>query len=105
MGLETLTRDDFAPLVGTTLRMESPGGSPVELVLVEATEEGPARAGAPSGLPPRAPFSLLFLGPKVPVFSQRIYPVEHPTLGWLELFLVPIGPDPSGGIRYQAIFS
>jgi hypothetical protein len=35
---------------------------------------------------------------------QRIYRIEHATLGAFDLFLVPIGPD-AQGLRYQAVFT
>jgi hypothetical protein len=44
------------------------------------------------------PFDL-----RVPPLPQHIYALEHTSLGKLELFLVPIGPD-ERGMRYQAVF-
>jgi hypothetical protein len=35
---------------------------------------------------------------------QAIYAMRHPTLGALDVFLVPIGPD-AVGMRYQAVFN
>jgi hypothetical protein len=35
---------------------------------------------------------------------QGIYPVEHPALGMMEIFLVPVGPT-SGGNGYNAVFT
>ena len=35
---------------------------------------------------------------------QAIYPLTHPALGMMEIFLVPIGPL-AGGNGYQAIFT
>jgi hypothetical protein len=51
-------------------------------------------------------FSLIFRGPRDPTLAQRIHPVEHPTLGTLTIFLVPIGPegDPTE-LHYQAVFN
>ena len=36
--------------------------------------------------------------------SQGIYPIAHPSLGAMELFLVPIQGDASGR-RYEAVFN
>jgi hypothetical protein len=39
---------------------------------------------------------------------QAIYPLEHQALGRMEIFLVPIGPDPRGkrkGMQYEAAFN
>ncbi len=46
----------------------------------------------------RPPFSLLFGGPEH--VAQGTYLLEHPTLGELTLFLVPVAVD-----RYEAIFA
>ena len=35
---------------------------------------------------------------------QGTYPMEHETLGRLEVFLVPLGPD-AQGMRYEAVFN
>jgi hypothetical protein len=54
----------------------------------------------------RAPFSLIFTGPKELPLQQRIYELEHPSLGALEIFLVPIGPEAgTARLRYQALFN
>jgi hypothetical protein len=51
------------------------------------------------------PFALEFSGPSEPVLEQRIYRLGHPALGELEIFLVPVGLDPAGGLRYEAVFN
>lgn len=48
------------------------------------------------------PFRLLFVGDLV--LDQRIHELRHPDLGALEIFLVPIGPDLSGKLQYEAVF-
>ena len=50
-----------------------------------------------------AAFSLLFVAPEGPWLPQAIYPLTHPALGAMEIFLVPIGPT-SGGNGYYAMF-
>ncbi len=52
----------------------------------------------------RAPFRMIFHGPAHPVHPQQTLPLDHPQLGRVEIFLVPIGPDASG-MRYEAIFT
>ena len=52
----------------------------------------------------REPFSVLFRGPMEPVLEQQIYEVRNETIGSLEIFLVPIGPDKTG-MRYEAVFT
>jgi hypothetical protein len=88
-----LNRELFAPHVKTSFRFEKEGG-PVDLELEEV-------AGGRGG--PR-PFSLTFRGPKESFLPQRTYRVEHPALGSLDIFIVPIGLDPSG-YRYEAVFN
>jgi Domain of unknown function (DUF6916) len=98
--LEDLTRESFAPHVGSEFRLPVDGGAPVALTLIEATSLGPGRAGGTG----RAPFSVVFRGPRTPVLPQRIHRLEHDRLGALEMFIVPIGPD-AHGLCYEAIFT
>jgi len=88
-----LNRELFAPHVKTSFRFEKEGGH-VELELEEVSGgRGAAR-----------PFSLLFRGPREGFLPQRTYRVEHVALGTLDIFIVPIGLDPSG-YRYEAVFN
>ena len=50
------------------------------------------------------PFSLVFSGPP-PIMEQRTYALSHPTLGPIDIFLVPIGVDGEGRVRYEAVFN
>jgi hypothetical protein len=96
---DKLTQLDFAPLVTDRFRLvEGTVTLELQLLSAEAATHGGHRASA------RPPFSLIFGGPLEPLLPQRIYSLQHPALGVLEIFLVPIGPDESGQ-RYQAIFS
>jgi hypothetical protein len=96
--LDHLTKDDFKPLVGTTFQIRL---NPQETVPVELTEisEFPDYEG-----PRRAPFSLIFRGAHRFVLPQQTYRIEHEAIGPLEIFLVPIGPDPKG-MGYEAVFN
>lgn len=87
---------DFAPHLGAVFEMPSAGGA-VSLKLSQVTPAG--ESGRDGGA-----FSLLFIAPKGPWLQQAIYPLEHPALGTMEVFLVPIGPL-SDGNGYQAIFT
>jgi hypothetical protein len=99
--LDRLTAAMFAEQIGKTFRLEPADGPVLDLVLVEARSLS-LHPGAPG--PRRDPFSLVFLGPKVPVLPQRIYPLENEAFGRLEIFLVPIGAD-ADGVKYEAIFN
>jgi len=49
-------------------------------------------------------FSLIFTAPAGAPLHQGSYAVEHPALGNLPLFLVPIAGD-AEGVTYEAVFS
>jgi hypothetical protein len=97
MGLDDLTVDHFAPLVGDAFELDAGGESPLALVLVEAAPAGEPHAA-------RAPFSLAFDGPSQPLLPQAIYPLKHAALGVLEIFIVPLARNASA-TRYEAIFA
>lgn len=98
--LETLTLDHFTALVGETFRVQLGGDTQLDLVLSEVTALSAASAGSDK----RNPFGLVFRDPGRRVLPQSVYALEHPKLGRLEIFIVPIGPDASG-MRYEAIFT
>jgi hypothetical protein len=75
-------------------------GDALEFELVQVQ----TRPGFDPRIHRRAAFSALFRGPIRPVLPQRIYRLTNETLGTLELFLVPIGPD-ADGMRYEAVFN
>jgi hypothetical protein len=94
--LAALGIDDFKPLTSTSFDVETAGGT-VAMVLSQVDPAG--NSGRKGGA-----FSLIFSAPRGPWMGQAIYPMRHPALGVLEIFLVPIGPlDDSNG--YQAIFT
>ncbi|HKE12143.1 MAG TPA: hypothetical protein VKE73_11280 [Myxococcota bacterium] len=94
---EILRLDHFTPCVGQVFGLTHEGGV-LELLLRRADSAG---THAPAG--ERAGFSLEFLGPPGPLLPQRIYRLEHPGLGSLEIFLVPLGRE-DRGVRYEAVF-
>ena len=99
--LEKLTVESFAGEMGKTFRLRQADAPAIDLILVEA------RGLSPKSKPPgagRAPFSLVFRGPRDPVLAQRIYPLENSSLGRLEIFLVPIAAD-ADGVKYEAVFN
>lgn len=102
--LETLTLETFSPHVGETFRIPLQGDQSIELELVDARSLFDSYAGRPGPRTARAPFALVLKGPAAPVLPQRIYPLEHATIGRHELFIVPIGPD-QGRMRYEVIFT
>ena len=97
-----VVKSQFEAVRGEVFRLEVGGESaPLELRLAEVESLADANRH-PVGR--REPFSLLFRGPLSPWVAQRTWALEHPTLGRLEVFLVPLGPD-AEGMRYEAIFT
>ncbi|MGH9722462.1 MAG: DUF6916 family protein [Bryobacteraceae bacterium] len=104
MPLEDLTHEHFSHRLNEKFRVS--GETPaLELELIEVT------LLATGAQVPRAPFSLIFRGPRERHLPQRIYILgeQAPTsteMTPLEIFLVPIGPDSERtGLLYQAIFT
>jgi hypothetical protein len=98
----------FEPHLGTEFRVaapDGPGGPDAgdrESFSIRLDEVVSGRASAAAPRPD--PFSLEFTGPQ-PALDQRIHTLDHPSLGSIQLFLVPIGVDPDGRVRYEAVFN
>jgi hypothetical protein len=94
--LAALRIDDFTPHRDAIFDTQTAGGVvPLKLVKVDPAGDSGRAGGA---------FSLIFVAPKGPWLQQAVYPVNHPVLGIMEFFLVPVGPT-QGGNGYQAIFT
>jgi len=94
--LSALTADDFEPCSGESFQLATPKGA-LDLKLTEVRRLGPAlREGGA--------FSLTFQSAPGPFMPQATYPIAHPQLGTLEMFVVPIGPK-DGGNQYEVIFT
>ena len=94
--LAALGIGDFKPHLGSQFDVQAPGG----VVAMKLSRVDPAGDSGRKG----GAFSLIFAAPRGPWLPQAIYPVTHPVLGVMEIFLVPIGPL-QGGSGYQAIFT
>ena len=75
-------------------------GGDCSLLLDEVRRMGPV-----PGAPRHEPFALLFSGPREPALAQATYRLRHGDLGELDIFLVPVGRAPGGGLLYEAIFN
>ena len=94
--IATLKIEDFASQCDQVFDMQTADGVvPLKLVKVD-----PAGASGRAG----GAFSLLFAAPQGRWLPQAIYPLKHPSLGIMEIFLVPVGPL-EGGNGYQAVFA
>jgi hypothetical protein len=90
----------FRPLLHAQFLITPPGRAPVAGTLADITEQPPARPDW------RAPFSLVFHVPRDPAAPHPVQGnirIEHESLGFLEVFAVPL--QPSGDTaRWQVIF-
>ena len=94
---EYLTRTAFELHLNTTFRMNVEGDEAIDLELVEANDKTPERFEGEQ-------FSLIFKGPPEPYLPQQIYPLDHPAMGRLDLFLVPVDQK-KDGFYYEAFFN
>jgi hypothetical protein len=94
--LAALAIGDFSPHLDAVFDMQTADGVvPLKLAKVDPVGDSGRAGGA---------FSLIFVAPKGTRLPQAIYPVKHPVLGVMEMFLVPIKPTQDGS-GYQAIFT
>jgi len=101
--LEQMGFQYFASLVKTRFRVWIDAHDSIDLELSEITPPRVSSTGGARNLTYEN-FALEFLGPAEPVLTQRIYWFESAPIGRFELFIVPVGRDPSG-TRYQATFN
>lgn len=98
--LSTLTHEHFAACLNQPFLVDSGHGTRVVTELVEVQTHGKLEPGSEK----RQRFTVMFRGPMDPHLPQQIYTLGHETLGDLQLFLVPVGPD-AEGLLYEAVFS
>lgn len=95
--MQLLTVQHFAGCVNETFSAAI-GGADVEFTLVEARPLPERRDSL------RAPFVLLFRNTAAFLFPQQIYPMRHPRLGEVGIFVVPVAREPAGFL-YEAVFN
>ena len=96
--LETLTIDDFLPLVGSSFWLYH-GEHKVEMSL----ERAAAVMASEAARLKRTAFSLYFLAPLV--VPQGIHRLTHEAFAEpLDIFVVPIGQQPNG-FTHEAVFT
>ena len=99
MSFANLTLADFTPHVGKKFPVNLQLPQPFELELLSA--EPSRRAPRPGS---RQSFALLFHAAPQWRCPQNTYPIVHPTLGEMPVFLVPVGRGPDG-TDLEAIFN
>lgn len=94
-----ITADDFRNHLNQNVAVHFNPGIPVAVEILEVEN-----LEIYSGLD-RLSFSVILrMNGEKGHYPQGIYVVEHPKLGRIEIFLVPIGTDKEG-MRYQSVFS
>ena len=92
---EDLAASDFAPHVATAFTLWL-GATPVPLIL-DAVDG--------VGADPERSFTLRFRTSGAGTLPQGTYPVEHEAVGRMALFLVPVRPQATGAVAYEAVFN
>lgn len=96
MDLATATAEDFEPLQGDSFTAT---GLDLTLSLV-----GVAEVPTSEPNPTRQPFSLTFKGRCADLPTQGLYQLDHPTIGELGVFLVPVGME-GDEYLFEAVFN
>lgn len=91
-----LTKEKFAQNLNTKFWLRNGGADREPIDLIEL-REGRSTAR-------QEQYALVFRGDPSKIFPQRLYPVEHDSMGAFDLFLVPIGRDDTGTF-YEAVFN
>jgi hypothetical protein len=95
--LDRVSKEDFEPLVGQTVKVYlGEAGADLEVKEVTVTRSPSPRV--------TEPFRIVLRSRDGWVAMQGIFRIEHPVLGALDLFTVPIGPDGTG-LCYEIIFN
>ena len=94
--IEDMTMSLFAPLIGQSFEVRSVNQEPVQLILIEVTDQSRDDTEG---------FSLIFQGPKDTSFLHDTHLVNHGELGDIYLFLGPVVSQETNHINYQAIFN
>ena len=93
---ESLSKEAFTENLNTKFRVPLESSEPVELELIEVDDSG--------STPRHEQFSVYFRGPLDRLLPQNTYHMEHPRMGAIALFIVPIGHG-EAGFRYEAVFN
>ncbi len=99
--LSKLKHKDFAAHLNKKFKIKIDDENTLEAELIEAVEVGPKPE---KGSDRRQAFSLIFRGPKDFHLPQENYEFEHPKMGTVKMFTVPIAPDDEGAL-FQVTFN
>lgn len=97
---------DFAAQVGTSFQVRRPQGSPLNLVLLDASPSATNSAtGSSGGDAGNERFSLVFMGPTAAPLGQDTYTFEHARIGRFAMFIVPLHSNSGEYSWYEAVFN
>lgn len=102
-GLSKLAQGDFATRIGETFEVSAGEENPAMTLAVAETRA--LLDSVEFEEEERRPWSVIFRGPGEPLLEQRIYELQHPEMGTLPLFLVPLGPSKDESFLYEAVFT
>jgi hypothetical protein len=94
------TAEEFKRHLGTRFGVRVRAPRPVELELAEVKDYVP-RSNEPAGM---ERFSLFFYGPGDIMLTQGTFTLDHPEMGEVMFFMVPVALEPRG-YRYEVIFN
>jgi hypothetical protein len=86
---------------GTRCKTPTATGATVTLTLTAVTDLVRART-EPALRGRDDAFTLMFGGPAAPVLPAAVRRINHPTLGWVSLFVAPVGRA-SGSQAYEVV--
>lgn len=84
------------PHINETFKIKLTAGETLELTLIESKDESKKENEL---------FWFIFEGPADQPISQETYPLIHPELGELLMFLVPVASSKKNTCHYQALFN
>lgn len=94
--MTTFSRDNFAKVQGSVFDLTDGAGQTIDL---ELSEVSPLKETAQ-----QQNFATVFLAPENCVVTQGLYDLQHPLLGKMQLFLVPVGIE-NGRMQLEAVFN
>ena len=94
--------EQFRRLLNTRFTVRTASDT-TSLLLVQVTEFRSLTANLETAA--NESFSLFFHGPAQLPLPQDTYMFEHPRLGQLSMFIVPVGSVAATHCRYEAVFS
>jgi len=93
---EELKKSSFAPHLNSKFEIFTDFTGIVEGELVDVSEHNQENLEC---------FSLLFKVPKDKFFDQKLYKINHPKMGEINLFLVPVVHEKQDAYYYESVFN